>query len=186
MKQSTFEKYCLVVDEWFVNGFNGTKAYQSQYPDASDEVAAPRFVEILRISKVEEYRQEKMKTASEILGTSHIELLNELKNWLYSDPTEFINLTPDDIKQLPVELRRLITEFEHTVTTTSTGNTVEKIKLKFVSKEKAMDIVTKHVAFFEEDNKQKQPKVNIPISNWVKGTDKGVEEMENFDPDDNQ
>ena len=155
MKDSTFEKYKLVVDEWFVNGFNGTKAYQSQYPDASDEVAAPRFIEILRISKVEEYRQEKMQTASEILGTSHIELLHELKNWLYSDPTKFIGLSAESVKALPVELRRLITEFEHVKTKDKDGKEYEKIKLKFVSKEKAMDIVTKHVAFFEEHNKQK-------------------------------
>ena len=120
MKDSTFERYCLVVDWWVVNSFNGTKAWQEFYPDTSDEVAAASFVRMLRIDKVAKYKADKMKAASEVLGTSHLEILTELKNWLYSEGKETV-----------------------------------KIKLKFVSKEKAMDVVTKHIAFFEDHNKQK-------------------------------
>jgi hypothetical protein len=154
MKDSTFERYCLVVDWWVVNSFNGTKAWQEFYPDTSDEVAAASFVRMLRIDKVAKYKADKMKAASEVLGTSHLEILTELKNWLYSDITELIDLTVDDIKLLPIEVRRLVTEFEKT-TTTFEGKETVKIKLKFVSKEKAMDVVTKHIAFFEDHNKQK-------------------------------
>lgn len=62
MKDSTFEKYCFVVDEWFSNGWNGTKAYQKYYPDSSDETAAVEFIRILRIPKVAEYAQSKRET----------------------------------------------------------------------------------------------------------------------------
>lgn len=61
MKESTFEKYKLVVDEWFINGYNQRKAYQFMYPDASDEVADVECSRILRIPKVREYKQEKAK-----------------------------------------------------------------------------------------------------------------------------
>ena len=47
MKQSTIDKYKLVIDEWFVNGWNGTKAYLKYYPNSSDETAATEFYKIL-------------------------------------------------------------------------------------------------------------------------------------------
>ena len=76
MKESTYKKYCLVVDQWFVNGFNGTKAYQKVYPDASDENAANRFLELVRISEVKEYKESKVQTTSTEL---QITLLSQLK-----------------------------------------------------------------------------------------------------------
>lgn len=64
MKQSTFEKYKLVVDEWFINSFNGTKAYQKYYTKVNDETAAVKFHELVRIGKVNEYKQQKAKDAA--------------------------------------------------------------------------------------------------------------------------
>lgn len=65
MKDSTFEKYKLVVDEWFINGFNGTKAYQKFYPDVDEKTAAVNYNKILTITKVREYKQEKAKDTAE-------------------------------------------------------------------------------------------------------------------------
>lgn len=79
MKPSTFEKYKLVVDEWFVNGFNGTKAYQKFYPEASDETAAVKFSELVRIGKVSEYKQQKMQEAGEKLNITLETQLLELE-----------------------------------------------------------------------------------------------------------
>lgn len=78
MKQSTFEKYCLVVDEWFVNGFNGTKAYQKYYPNASDENAEASFRKILGNTRVAEYAQNKRETISEKSQFTHESLVNDL------------------------------------------------------------------------------------------------------------
>ena len=64
MKESTFKKHCLVVDEWLINGFNGTKAYQKFYIDASDENAANRFLEIVRNSEIKEYKENKQNKTS--------------------------------------------------------------------------------------------------------------------------
>lgn len=68
MKESTFEKYCLVIDEWFVNGFNQRQSYKKFYPEASDETADVEMVRILSIPKVIEYKEAKMKNKSEELN----------------------------------------------------------------------------------------------------------------------
>ena len=76
MKDSTYKKYCLVVDEWFVNGFNGTKAVKRFYPNHDDNSAGVKWNELLRITKIVEYKDNKAEnTASEL----HITLLSQLK-----------------------------------------------------------------------------------------------------------
>ena len=64
MKDSTFKKYCLVVDEWCVNGFNGTKAYLKFYPDASYESADSSFRDIVEIPRIKEYKETKQSDTS--------------------------------------------------------------------------------------------------------------------------
>ena len=155
MREDTFKKHCRVIDEWFVNGFNRVSAYQSQYPKASDSSAEANFRKILDNTRLQDYKKEKQDNATEMLGTSHIEILNELKNWLYADITETIGLSPSEIKKLSIELKRLISSYEHVKRSIGEEMVEETIKLKFVSKEKAMDIVTKHIAFFEIHNQQK-------------------------------
>ena len=68
LKESTLEKYKLVVDEWFINGWLGNKAYQSQYPDANDNVASVEFHKIIRIPKISEYKKSKRFELQERLG----------------------------------------------------------------------------------------------------------------------
>lgn len=154
MKDSTFQKYCLVVDEWFVNGWNGTAAYQKYYPKASKATADVEFRRILEIPRIKEYVDKKQEEAKVVLGVEKHEVLKILRDWLYSDITELIGVSPEEIKKLPVEVRRLITEFEHTKFTNESGTT-EKIKLKFMSKKDAAEMINKHIGFYEEHNKQK-------------------------------
>lgn len=83
MKESTFKKYCLVVDEWFVNGFNGTKAYLKFYPDCDDSTARVNFSKILTYTNIEEYVTEKQTKTSDSLQITlerQIEELEELKD----------------------------------------------------------------------------------------------------------
>lgn len=64
MKESTFKKYCLVVDEWFVNGFNGTKAYLKFYTDCDDNTARVNFSKILTFTNIEDYIKNKQNNTS--------------------------------------------------------------------------------------------------------------------------
>ena len=79
MKESTFEKYKLVVDEYLVNGFNGTKAYQNFYTDSSDETAKVNFSKILTITNVSEYLKECQESASLKLNITRESQLKDLQ-----------------------------------------------------------------------------------------------------------
>lgn len=183
MKKSTFEKYKLVVDEWFANGFNGAAAYKRFYPDVSPETATSNFEKILRIAEVQEYRDSKKDDAKQALRTSHEALLAELEAWAYSDITEVLELSPEGVKQLPAEIRRLITGFETKTRRYVDGTEETKVKCTFVSKEKAMEMIHKHTGFYAEHNFQKNVELSSAerqeILQKIEERKKRIEEREN-------
>ncbi len=75
MKDSTYKKYCLVVDEWFTNGFNGTKAYQSIYTNSDYNTADKGFRLLHEIPRIKEYIESKQDTISR---THHITLKKQI------------------------------------------------------------------------------------------------------------
>lgn len=86
-------------------------------------------------------------------------LINELRNFAYSDITETLMLTADQLKELAPEVRRLISGFKRT-TRTSTNEkgrvTIDEvIELKFIDKLKAIEMLNKHIGLYEKDNSQK-------------------------------
>ena len=179
MTEKTFNKYKLVIDEYFVNGFNGTKAYQLIYPESRSKTADKRFRELTEIDRIQNYLKEKQNQSQEALKTSHEALLSELERWAYSDITETILLTAEQIKELPIEFRRLVTKYKHTQRhlRDSDGKIVETIdiiELHFVSKEKAMEMIHKHTGFYEKDNTQKKPedtKVTVEFRDFKEDED---------------
>ena len=76
--------------------------------------------------------------------------------------TETINISPTELKNLPKNVRQLITNFKHTK---FEGSAKETIELKFVSKEKAAEMMAKHLGFYSNDNEQKKDSINI--IEWV-------------------
>lgn len=79
MTDKTFEKYKLVVDEWFVNGFNGTKAYQKFYPKASDETAKVKYSQLVTIGNVSDYIKSKQTTTANKAQMTFENNLNKLE-----------------------------------------------------------------------------------------------------------
>lgn len=101
------------------------------------------------ISELKEKRNKRVQITQD-------EVLKKLLIWLNSDITETIGLNQQQIKELPIEVRRLITSYKRTVRTVPTSNGVveeENIELKFVSKEKAIEMVNRHIGFYDADNK---------------------------------
>ena len=96
-------------------------------------------------------------------------VLRELKNWVEGDYTDLMMLTAKQIKELPPEVRRLITGFKRT-TRRIPGTDEEEIQIevKFIDKQKAMEMVARHIGFYEKDNEQ--GKVEPVIINLGKGS----------------
>lgn len=168
---NTYNKYKLIVDEWFINKFNGAAAYRAFYPNTKkDQTATVNFSQIQAIPVIKEYIAEKHKEAAKVVGMSHEGILQELKNWLEFDLRDTIGLNSQQLKELPVEIGRLITRFK-----TRTKRHYDKegellfeedtIELHFVSKEKAMEMINKHIGFYEKDNNQKSNDINILTTN---------------------
>lgn len=168
MTEKTLNKYKLVIDEWFVNGFNGAKAWRKHYPKTKR--ADDSFFKIQRITEVQEYIKIKQDSSQKVLKTSHEALLDELVRWAYSDITETLLLTPEQVKELPIEIRRLITKFKTTTKTYTIGESVHTevaIELHFVSKERAMEMIHKHTGFYEKDNKQKSKETTSVVVEFI-------------------
>ena len=106
-----------------------------------------------RITELKESRSNRIEMTSD-------GVLKELKNWVEGDYTDLMMLTAKQIKELAPEIRRLITGFKRT-TRRIPGTDEEEIQIeiKFIDKIKAMEMISKHIGFYEKDNSQsnKQP-----------------------------
>lgn len=143
MKDSTFDKYCLVVDEYLVNGMNGTAAYLKFYPNVSSESAEASFRKILGNTRIKNYVNSKQSKLSETLHKTAESQVKEL----------------DRIKKMAL------------------GDD------KYSDAINALKEQNKLLGLYEEDNKQKSITVNIPVTNWINGSEKGAEDMDNFNPE---
>ena len=101
-----------------------------------------------RIAELKESRANRIEMDSD-------GVLKELKNWVEGDYTDLMMLTAKQIKELPSEVRRLITGFKRT-TRRIPGTDEEEIQIevKFIDKQKAMEMVARHIGFYEIDNEQ--------------------------------
>lgn len=170
LTKNALTKYKKIIDEWFNNGFNGKQAYKKYFKRVKDDTASTNFSKISVLPELKEYIKEKHEAAAKIVKTTHEGILKELVNWVSSDITETMELTPEEVKLLPIELRRLITKYKTTARNiyNSKGEVIEEVKtieLHFVSKERAIEMINKHVGFYEVDNKQKATVINITASN---------------------
>ena len=155
---STEDKHKLVVDEWFVL-FNGAKAWQKYHPNANSRSASVEFHRMLTNPNILAYKQQKEKELLDASRVTHLESLKYLKSALYSDPTEIIGITAEDIKELPLGLKQLISELDIKQRVVANDEAVsievQTIKVKFFSKKDALEMINKNIGFYEKHNQQK-------------------------------
>lgn len=104
MKDSTFKKYCLIVDFWFTNGFNGTKAYLKFYTDCEENTARINFSKILTNTNIQEYIESKQLNVSNELDITLSKQLKRLDDIIESDCKEGdkINAIKEQNKMLAI------------------------------------------------------------------------------------
>jgi phage terminase small subunit len=88
-------------------------------------------------------------------------VVKKLKAWLELDVTKTIGLTVEELKELPLNVKDAITSIKHRTFTTEYG-TDSTIEIKFASKEKAIEMLAKHIGFFDADNKITVEGVKMP------------------------
>lgn len=86
-----------------------------------------------------------------------------LQSWLEVDVTQLLSLTVEQIKSLPLEVRKMVQAAKPTNIKTEDGQVLYDIK--FVSKEKAAEMLSKHIGYFEKDNEQKITLENNALTN---------------------
>ena len=148
------ERFCLE----YVIDFNATQA--AIKAGHSENTANEQGSQNLAKLSIQERIKQLQAKAIEKLDTDHTDVLNQLKNWAYSDITQTIELSAQEVKELPLEIRQLITKFKRTVKSGDWGEE-EVIELHFVSKEKAIEMIAKHIGFFEKDNSQKKTEISM-------------------------
>lgn len=121
--------------------------------------------ENLQKPAIQSYIHELKRKRAEKMEITPETILRELRNFLLADLTQFIGLTPDEIKELPVDVKTMINGFKVTskVLKSVKGSALveQVIELKFVDKAKVLDMINRHIGFYEQDNKQKN--INIVV-----------------------
>jgi len=153
------------IDEYYVNGFNGGRAVLDT--KGSDTMAAARvkWSYIIGHEGNKAYIDAKRAELKRRTDVSNELILRELISWAYVDATQFIDLTPEQVKQLPPEVRRSIQSFEAKTNTYTDRNgdthTEKVMRVKLIDKQKALEHIGRHVGFYEADNAQKAARINI-------------------------
>jgi phage terminase small subunit len=158
--------YKSVIDQYYINGFNGVQAVRKvKGQDYNYHSAASLFNTIMKHEHTKEYIQSKR---TELKRNTYIEnenILRELLNFAFSDITDYVGLTREELKKLPQDIRRCIESIAHKKKryTNRLGEDVEEetITVKLIDKIKAIEMINKHIGFYAEDNQQKKSTINL-------------------------
>lgn len=146
----------------YVIDLNATQAaIRASY---SKKTSGSQGQRMLKNVEIQKYISELKKSASELLEISHQDILKKLNAWVESDITEVVGLSMDEVKALPKEIKQLITEVKHSRKTYLMGEipvTEDVFQFKFVSKERAIDMINRHTAFYEKESNPAQNNIVI-------------------------
>lgn len=99
-----------------------------------------------RIKQLKNERIERTKIDADYLTET-------LRNWLEVDVTQMLSLNAKQIKSLPIEIRKMV---QHVKPTNIKDEDEQVIyEVRFVSKEKAAEMLSKHIGYFEKDNEHR-------------------------------
>jgi len=176
------EEHKAIIDEWFINGFNGSKAVLSHRPDISHVTARVVFNGLKKEKANALYIQKKRQDLRALANIEPEQIVRELIQWCYSDATDYIGLSVDEVKALPSEVKRCIQSVKHRKKeyTDRGGNLVieEVLEVRIIDKAKTVEILNKMLGNYALDNKQKRNTFNIQ-NNMIGMTDQQKKEYLN-------
>jgi hypothetical protein len=151
-----------IIGQFYSNGFSGPLAVQEYRPHLSNSSSATVWNAIKNSPHNKAYIEEHQTRLSAMTDIKSEHIQRELIQWAFSDITRFIELTPQEIKELPAEIRRTIQSYEMTEHVDKHGNPAgTTIKVKLKPSMGAMQEVAKLRGMYSIDNDQKATKVNI-------------------------
>jgi hypothetical protein len=160
------DKHRFVIDEYFNNGYNKHKAVLAIYQEINNpSTAGHTFNAIIKSKPGKAYLENRRNSFAHKALITTEQVLTEFIQWGFADATDFIGLSPDDIKKLPPSTRRAIQSYKETERTETDrqGNkvTTKTIDIKLVNKADAMKETAKIIGAYELDNKQKSKGIDL-------------------------
>lgn len=147
--EEKLQLYKKIVDQYFINGHNKVQAAKAFKEFSTRQAANKFFNRMLEHQEVQDYMIEKHADIQERLDISTNEMIDKLRYWIDADYTEFLSLSEDEIKKLPIELKRLMSGFKKKETTFENGES-NQFEITFMDKTKAMDMINKHIQFYNK------------------------------------
>lgn len=151
----------IFVDEYLID-FNSTRAYKVAYPRVrSDNTAAVNGSKLLRNTKVQLEIEKKIKEREKRTEITQDKVLREIANLAFTDRTDIVKvasgrLVIKDFSELTPEQRACISSIKET----KFG-----IDITFYNKEKALELLGKHLGMFTDKLELKgEVKTNNPFS----------------------
>ena len=152
------KRFC---EEYLVDLNGSAAAIRSGYSkDTSAVIACENLIK----PKIAEYIAHLKKKRSEKVEVTSNEVLRRLRDFAMGDITRTMTLTIDEFEDLPDEVRLCISKFKTFTRSYEVDEETIKettVELWFVDKLKAWDMISKHIGFYEKDNKQQQDNVVI-------------------------
>lgn len=164
-KVKVLENHKLIIDEYFSNGFNQTQAVLKFNPDLEYHAAATLGHLVINKKDNKPYIQEKQHYLSLEANVSSAEILKELKAFAFADVTRFIGVDEEEVKKLPSDIRRTLKKI--TVKEKSFKNamgepvTEKTMVYEIHDKLSAIEKISRHIGFYEADNRQKAVTINL-------------------------
>jgi len=155
----------MILDTYFINGFNMSDAVHEHKPSITYSSCRSYGSDLMSLPGARGYISRKRQELQEQTNVHSYELIQELKAFMFADITQFIGLSEDDVKALPHDKRRLLKKVT-TVDKTyigKDGSEINEVKTMYEihDKIKAIDMIGKHIGFYEAHNQQKGSTIDL-------------------------
>lgn len=155
------DKDRMIVDEYMTNGFKKGAAVTTVLGTPNPGY----FSVMMQKPAVKAYLSELQLQSQADAKITPSQLTNQFKNWAFSDATQFMMLTEEEMQELPFEIKSCIQSYEVIETTVelkSGGSKhIKRIKVKLVDKKGAMENLARHIGYYKADNDQKANVINL-------------------------